>query len=213
MKYIVVFALLLFYCVSGDVFSEGRVPVRGYYRRDGTYVRPHTRSRPSSSGNSSSGGYSSSRHRSVPVRGHYRRDGTYVKPHMRSLRSSEDGYDDPNESTSYGTGYGGSSFRYRHKQYDYHLRELKEDEIQVVSGFSFKYQGERYRLSRIDSSKRKRGQQKEAKERLKNLLNSGTVKIREITKDGGGTIIAQVFVDGEDVSQKLIDESLLSPKY
>lgn len=26
--------------------GSGRVHVRGYYRRDGTYVRPHTRSRP-----------------------------------------------------------------------------------------------------------------------------------------------------------------------
>lgn len=30
------------YAPSGD----GRVHVRGYHRRDGTYVRPHTRSRP-----------------------------------------------------------------------------------------------------------------------------------------------------------------------
>jgi hypothetical protein len=33
---------------AGSYSSDGRVHVRGYYRKDGTYVRPHTRSYPRS---------------------------------------------------------------------------------------------------------------------------------------------------------------------
>ena len=29
-----------------DIFTGGSVPVRGYYKKDGTYVRPHTRTAP-----------------------------------------------------------------------------------------------------------------------------------------------------------------------
>lgn len=102
--------ILLFSCCVAN--AQGRVSVRGYTRKDGTYVRPHTRSYPGGGSGGFSGGFNSGPAlgawnnygvpRYVPkpidtearraarmqgmvfVRGYQRADGTWVDAHFRT---------------------------------------------------------------------------------------------------------------------------------
>jgi len=81
----------------------------------------------------------------------------------------------------------------------------------VIDGDTFGYGSERVRLRGIDTPELDEPNGQAAKQRLEELLRSGAVRIVPRGRDVYDRLVADVFVDGQNVADLLIREGYSKP--
>lgn len=84
--------------------------------------------------------------------------------------------------------------------------------LKVVDGDTFYWQGKRYRIQGIDTPELEQPNSYEAKWRLRQILSSGMIEVKEVATDKYGRTVAKVSVNGVDVSDTLKNEGFKKPK-
>jgi endonuclease YncB( thermonuclease family) len=90
-------------------------------------------------------------------------------------------------------------------------RTVDGRQIHVVDGDTFHYGAERIRLKGIDTPELSEPGGPAAKLRLEELLRSGPVRIVPHGRDVYDRLVADVFVDGQNVAQMLSREGYAKP--
>jgi endonuclease YncB( thermonuclease family) len=81
----------------------------------------------------------------------------------------------------------------------------------VVDGDTFRYKGERIRLRGIDTPELNEPGGQAARLRLEELIRSGPVRIVPRGRDVYDRLVADVFVDGQNVAEMLSREGYAKP--
>jgi len=137
------------------------------------------------------------------VKGYYRKNGTYVNPHYRGGTFSTS-----KSTKTYKLKSSKSYMPYKYSKSKY----LTDSKIKVIDGDTFYYNGNKYRISGIDTPEKGQYNYDLAKIRLETLLKYGNVEMEEVAKDKYGRSVVKVRVNGEDVSDILKREGLQKPK-
>lgn len=90
-------------------------------------------------------------------------------------------------------------------------RLLSTQQMFVIDGDTFGYGSERVRLRGIDTPELDEPNGQAAKQRLEELLRSGAVRIVLRGRDVYDRLVADVFVDGQNVADLLIREGYSKP--
>ena len=91
------------------------------------------------------------------------------------------------------------------------FRSLLRRQVQVVDGDTFRYGAERVRLRGIDTPELNEPGGQAAKQRLEEMLRSGVVRIAPHGRDVYDRLVADVFVDGQNVAEMLSREGYAKP--
>ena len=91
-------------------------------------------------------------------------------------------------------------------------RLLRNQQIFVVDGDTIHYGAERIRLRGIDAPELNEPGGQAAKQRLEELLRSGSVQIIPHGVDVYGRTLADVFVNGQNVAEILASEGFVKPR-
>jgi micrococcal nuclease len=83
----------------------------------------------------------------------------------------------------------------------------------MVDGGTFRYGTERVRLRGIDTPELNEPGGQAAWLRLEELLRSGPVRIVPHGQDVYDRLVADVFVDGQNIAEKLQAEGLAKPRF
>jgi micrococcal nuclease len=83
--------------------------------------------------------------------------------------------------------------------------------IIAIDGDTIRYGSDRIRLAGIDTPELGEPGGLAAKQRLEELLRSGPVRIVRRGKDVYGRLVADVFVNGQNVAEILIQEGYSKP--
>jgi micrococcal nuclease len=90
-------------------------------------------------------------------------------------------------------------------------RTIDSRHVQVVDGDTFRYGAERVRLRGIDTPELNEPGGQSAEQRLEELLRSGPVRIVPRGRDIYDRLVADVFVDGQNVAEMLSREGYAKP--
>ncbi|MBU6432508.1 MAG: thermonuclease family protein [Nitrospirae bacterium] len=90
-------------------------------------------------------------------------------------------------------------------------RTVGSRQVQVVDGDTFRYGAERIRLRDIDAPELNEPGGQAARLRLEELLRSGPVRIVPRGRDVYDRLVADVFVDGQNVAEVLSREGYAKP--
>ena len=90
-------------------------------------------------------------------------------------------------------------------------RTVGSRQVQVVDGDTFRYGAERIRLRDIDTPELNEPGGQAARLRLEELLRSGPVRIVPRGRDVYDRLVADVFVDGQNVAEVLSREGYAKP--
>jgi len=96
-----------------------------------------------------------------------------------------------------------STLRTRSRQ---ETRLLSDLQVRAVDGDTIRVGGERIRLRGIDTPEMSELQGPAAKQRLEELLRSGPIRIEPRGRDVYDRLVADVFVNGQNVAETLIAE-------
>jgi micrococcal nuclease len=88
------------------------------------------------------------------------------------------------------------------------LRLLSDLQVHVVDGDTIRVGSERIRLRGIDTPEMSEIQGPAAKQRLEELLRTGPIRIVLHARDGYDRLVADVFVNGQNVAETLRSEGL-----
>jgi len=91
-------------------------------------------------------------------------------------------------------------------------RKVDSRQVHVVDGDTFRYGTERVRLRGIDTPELNEPGGQSAKQRLEELLRSGPVRIVPRGRDVYDRLVADVFVDGQNVAERLTQEGYAKPR-
>ena len=90
-------------------------------------------------------------------------------------------------------------------------RTVDNRQVHVVDGDTFRYGTERVRLRGIDTPELNEPGGQAARLRLEELLRSGPVRIVPHGRDVYDRVVADVFVDGQNVAEMLQVEGFAKP--
>ena len=90
-------------------------------------------------------------------------------------------------------------------------RTVDSRQVHVVDGDTFRYGAERVRLRGIDTPELNEPGGQAARQRLEEWLRSGPVRIVSHGRDVYDRLVADVFVDGQDVAEMLSREGYAKP--
>jgi micrococcal nuclease len=88
----------------------------------------------------------------------------------------------------------------------YETRLLSDLQVRAVDGDTIRVGGERVRLRGIDTPEMSELEGPAAKQRLEELLRSGPIRIEPRGRDIYDRLVADVFVNGQNVADTLISE-------
>ncbi len=91
-------------------------------------------------------------------------------------------------------------------------RTVDSRQVHVVDGDTFRYGTERVRLRGIDTPELDEPNGQAARLRLEELLHSGQVRIVPHGRDVYDRLVADVFVDGRNVTDMLTQEGYAKPR-
>lgn len=92
-------------------------------------------------------------------------------------------------------------------------RTVDGRQVHVIDGDTFRYGTERVRLRGIDTPELSEPGGQTAKLRLEELLRSGPVRIVPHGRDVYERVVADVFVDGQNIAEKLQAEGFAKPNF
>lgn len=92
-------------------------------------------------------------------------------------------------------------------------RTVDGRQVHVVDGDTFRYGTERVRLRGIDTPELTEPGGPAARLRLEELVRSGPVRIVPHGRDVYDRVVADVFVDGQNIAEKLQAEGLAKPHF
>lgn len=92
------------------------------------------------------------------------------------------------------------------------MRVLSTLQIRAVDGDTIHVGGERIRLRGIDTPEMSEFQGPEAKQRIEQLLRNGPIRIVPHGRDVYNRLIADVFVNEQNVAETLIAEGYEKPR-
>ncbi|MGC4096900.1 MAG: thermonuclease family protein [Nitrospira sp.] len=93
------------------------------------------------------------------------------------------------------------------------MRILSTLQVRAVDGDTIRVGGERVRLRGIDTPEMSEFEGPAAKRRLEELLRSGSIRIVPHGRDVYDRLIADVFVNEQNVAQTLIAEGYEKPRF
>ena len=91
-------------------------------------------------------------------------------------------------------------------------RTVDSRQVHVVDGDTFRYGTERVRLRGIDTPELNEPGGQAARQRLEEWLRSGPVRIVSRGRDVYDRLVADVFVDGQNVAEMLTQEGYAKPR-
>jgi endonuclease YncB( thermonuclease family) len=91
-------------------------------------------------------------------------------------------------------------------------RTVNGRQVHVVDGDTFRYGTEHVRLRGIDTPELNESDGQAARLRLEELLRSGPVRIVPHGRDVYDRLVADVFVDGRNVTEMLTQEGYAKPQ-
>ncbi len=93
-----------------------------------------------------------------------------------------------------------------------HETPLESRQIRVVDGDTFRYGFQRIRIRGIDTPELSEPGGLDAAKRLEALLTQGSVRMIPRGKDVYDRLVADVFVDGQNVAELLAREGYAKPR-
>jgi endonuclease YncB( thermonuclease family) len=85
-------------------------------------------------------------------------------------------------------------------------RTVPSWQVHAVDGDTIRYGNERIRIRGLDAPELSESGGPEARQRLADLLRSGTISVIPHGQDVYGRTVADVFVNGQNVSEILVSE-------
>lgn len=92
------------------------------------------------------------------------------------------------------------------------MKALSTLQVRAVDGDTIRVGGERIRLRGIDTPEMSELQGHAAKQRLEQLLRSGSIRIVPRGRDVYNRLLADVYVDNQNVAETLIAEGYEKPR-
>lgn len=215
--------------------------VKGYFKSNGTYVAPHYRGPSISSGPtfkmpktpSPKSNYSFDYKTSAPKSSNKVKlpkvDSTYsydldkelkkLKKEMSAFpqtksQAKKDAFNIPSStSKTYKSAFSDSFYKTSNNFLSKREKSgFSDKSLKVVDGDTFYWQGKRYRVQGIDTPEVGQPNSYEAKWRLRQLLTSGMIEVKEVATDKYGRTVAEVTVNGQNVAETMKNEGYKKPK-